>query len=105
WNYEYKAQRPTPLIRSPRIDYRDYAETGDCKFVWEPSRHQHWVVLGRAYRLTGDAHYAQEVIDQLESWSQACPFGYGMQWRSPLELAIRLIQWVWALELIRPSGL
>ena len=27
-----------------------------------------------------------------------------MNWRSPLELGIRLINWVWALELIRPSG-
>src|SRR5439155_27165423 len=42
---------------------------------------------------------------QLESWMEQCPFGYGMQWRSPLELAIRLINWVWALELIAPSGL
>lgn len=26
-----------------------------------------------------------------------------MNWRSPLELAIRLINWVWALELVRPA--
>lgn len=28
-----------------------------------------------------------------------------MNWRSPLELAIRLINWVWAIDLIRESGL
>jgi len=27
-----------------------------------------------------------------------------MNWRSPLELGIRIINWVWCLELIRPSG-
>ena len=27
-----------------------------------------------------------------------------MNWRSPLELAIRLINWVWAFELIAPAG-
>jgi len=28
-----------------------------------------------------------------------------MNWRSPLELGIRLINWVWAIDLIRDSGL
>lgn len=105
WNFDYLRNVPTPTKLAGEIDYRDVRETGDCKFVWEPSRHQHWVVLGRAYRLTGDVRYAREVLAQLDSWAEQCPFGYGMQWRSPLELGIRLISWVWALELIRPSGL
>jgi len=104
WNYEFKAGKPTPMIFAPDIDYRDYSLTGDCKFVWEPSRHHHLVTLGRAFRYTGDERYAEELLNQLESWMEQCPYGVGMQWRSPLELAIRLINWVWALELIRPSA-
>lgn len=105
WNYEYKARRKTPLTWAPAIDYRDYAEVGDCKFAWEPSRHYHLVTLARAYRVSGERAFAQAVLEQIESWMDACPYGLGMQWRSPLELAIRMINWVWALELIRPSGL
>ncbi len=105
WNYEYKAGRKTPMGFAPAIDYRDHAVVGDCKFVWEPNRHQHLVVLGRAFRLTGDPRYAATVMAHLESWIEQCPFGTGMNWRSPLELGIRIINWVWALELIRPSGL
>lgn len=105
WNYEYKARKKTPMRFAPAIDYRSYAETGDCKFVWELNRHQHWVVLARAYRLTGDHRYAAAVVRQLDSWIRQCPYGLGMNWRSPLELGIRLINWVWALELIRPCGL
>jgi hypothetical protein len=104
WNYEYKAKIASPMVFAPHIDYRNYRETGDCKFVWEPNRHQHLVVLARAYHLTGQEKYAKEVIKQIESWIQQCPFGTGMNWRSPLELAIRLINWVWAYELIAPSG-
>ncbi len=104
WNYEYKAGKKTPLRHAARIDYRSYEQTGDCKFVWEPNRHQHWVVLGRAYRLSGDDRYATAVRKQLDSWIAQCPYGRGMNWRSPLELAIRLINWAWAWELIRPSG-
>ena len=105
WNYEYKARRKTPLKYAADIDYRDYAEVGDCKFAWEPSRHYHLVTLARAYRVSGERAFAQAVVEQMESWMDACPYGLGMQWRSPLELGIRMINWVWALELIRPAGL
>ncbi len=100
WNFEYEACRPTPLVDVSRIDYRDYGETGDAKVAWEPSRHQHLAVLGRAYRLTGDERYAAKVVEQILSWIEQCPFGVGMQWRSPLELAVRVINWSWALTLI-----
>jgi hypothetical protein len=55
--------------------------------------------------VTGDMRYAEEVIAQLRAWWQSCPFGQGMNWRSPLELGIRLINWVWAIDLVRESGL
>lgn len=103
WNYEYAARKATPTGFAPGIDYRDYAVTGDAKVAWEPNRHQHLVVLARAYRLSGERRYAEKVVEQIESWMRQCPYGRGMNWRSPLELAIRLINWVWALELIAPS--
>lgn len=104
WNYEYAIDRHTPMGFAPHIDYRDFDVTGDAKVVWEPNRHQHLVALGRAYRLTGEVRYAEKIVEQLQTWIDQCPFGYGMNWRSPLELAIRLINWAWALELIEPSG-
>ncbi len=103
WNYEHKAGKKTPMRHAARIDYRCYEQTGDCKFVWEPNRHHHWVVLGRAYRLSGRTRYATALRNQWDSWVAQCPYGRGMNWRSPLELAIRLINWAWAFELIRPS--
>ncbi|MFQ5494076.1 MAG: alginate lyase family protein [Phycisphaerae bacterium] len=100
WNYEYKVGRPTSRAPAASIDYRDHHATGDCKFVWEPSRHHQLVVLARAYRVFGDTRYADALIQQLESWIDQCPCGSGMQWRSPLELAIRLINWTYALALM-----
>lgn len=105
WNRDHGSGRKAPLRFAPLVDYRDYRVTGDAKVVWEPNRHHHLVVLGRAYRATGDGRYASAVVEQLESWLAQCPFGRGMNWRSPLELAIRLINWVWAIDLIRESGL
>jgi Heparinase II/III-like protein/Heparinase II/III N-terminus len=103
WNRDHKRGQDTPMIFSPALDYRDVREAGDCKFVWEPNRHHQLVVLGRAYRLSGDARFAQAVAEQLDSWLEQNPFGVGMNWRSGLELGIRLINWVWALDLIEES--
>ena len=105
WNRDHKLNKPSPLTFSASIDYRDVRVTGDCKFAWEPSRHHQLVALGRAYRASGDVRYAEAAVEQLRSWLDQCPFGTGMQWRSPLELGIRLINWVWTVDLIRESGL
>lgn len=103
WNHEHSIDRPAPMGFAPAIDYRDRDLTGDAKVVWEPSRcHQH-VVLARAYMATGDERFAASAVKQIESWIEQCPFGRGMQWRSPLEIAIRAINWVWTFDLIRRS--
>lgn len=104
WNYEYKAKRHAPMAASSTVNYRDHRVTGDCKFVWEPNRHHQWVVLGRAYHITRDERYAEALAGQFESWLLQCPYGLGMNWRSPLELGIRLISWSWAFELIADSA-
>lgn len=104
WNYEYSVRRHTPVSAAAGIDYRSFTVTGDAKVVWEPNRHQHLVVLAQAFRTTGERRYAEKVIEQIDTWIEQCPYKRGMNWRSPLELAIRLINWVWALDLIAPSG-
>lgn len=105
WNYDHESGTASPLRFAPSIDYRDRRVSGDAKLVWEPNRHHHLVVLGRAYRATAEQRYAAAVVEQLTSWLEQCPFSVGMNWRSPLELAIRLINWVWAVDLIEESGL
>ncbi len=105
WNRDHKAGVQAPLRFSPWLDYRDTRSVGDCKFVWEPNRHHHFVVLARAYRAGGDPRYARALLRQWTSWLDQCPYAAGMNWRSPLELAVRLVNWVWAFDLIRPSRL
>ncbi len=103
WNRDHKRGQDTPMVFCSSLDYRDVQEVGDCKYVWEPNRHHQLVVLGRAYRLSGDIRFANAVAEQLDSWLKQNPYGVGMNWRSDLELGIRLINWVWALDLIEES--
>jgi len=105
WNRNPKTGTLCPMRFARWLDYRDFDLVGDAKFVWEPNRHHHLVLLGRAYRATGDARYAMAALRQIASWLEGCPYGVGINWRSPLELAIRLINWIWTIDLIGPSGL
>lgn len=104
WNRDHESGLQTPMGFANAIDYRVPSVAGDAKLVWDLNRHQHLPVLGRAYRASGDTRYATAGLEDLASWLDQCPFGQGMNWRSPLELAIRAINWVWFLSLIEPSG-
>jgi len=104
WNRDHKREQDISMTYCASLDYRDVELAGDCKFVWEPNRHHQLVVLGRAYRISGDIRFANAVAEQLDSWLNQNPYGVGMNWRSSLELGIRLINWVWALDLIEESG-
>jgi len=99
---------PTTGIRSPRshwsvIRYLDPSVVGDHKVVWELNRHQHFMLLGRAYRLTGNEEYAQTFVDHVTAWMSDNPPKQGINWASSLEVSYRLIAWVWAIELFRDS--
>ena len=53
------------------------------------NRHHQLVVLGRAYRATGDRRFARGAVNQWMSWFDACPYGMGLNWQRPTEQAIR----------------
>lgn len=105
WQKDHSSGKESTLKLIQFVDYRDFNNVGDCKLVWEPNRHHHLVVLARAYAVTKQKKYASAVLQQLDAWMDQNPFGYGMNWRSPLELGVRLINWVWAIDLIKSSGL
>ncbi|WP_160060389.1 heparinase II/III family protein [Psychromonas sp. L1A2] len=105
WHKDHSAGIYSKLGHILSVNYRDFENNGDCKLVWEPNRHHQMVVLARAYKVSGDIKYAQAAVEQMAHWLDENPYGKGMNWRSPLELAIRLISWVWTIDLIKDSGL
>lgn len=105
WNYDHGSDKSSKMEFANRVDYRDFEHNGDCKLVWEPNRHHQLVVLSRAFRATGKRIYALEAVEQLLSWIEQNPVGVGMNWKSPMELSIRLINWVWTYDYIYETGL
>jgi uncharacterized heparinase superfamily protein len=69
----------------------------DVKYVWEVNRHQFLPVLGRAFWLTNNPRYAHGATALIEDWVTHNPFGLGVNWCSHLEVALRMISWLWTM--------
>ena len=75
----------------------------DIKVPWELSRCQHLPLLAQAYLLTKDERYPREIVAQLRDWLLQNPPSYGVNWASPMEVAIRVVNWLWAVGLASDS--
>ncbi|HEY3303134.1 MAG TPA: alginate lyase family protein [Candidatus Binatia bacterium] len=103
WHLDPVSGQRSPLVHWSRVRPLDPAMVGDSKIVWELNRHQWLIHLGIAYRLTGNARYAEAFAAYLVQWMQANPPGIGINWASSLEAALRIVSWSWALSLFRDS--
>jgi hypothetical protein len=72
----------------------------DIKVPWELSRCQYLVWLAQAFRLTNDARYANKIVELVESWIESNPYPYGPNWTCAMEVAIRMLNWITALEIV-----
>src|SRR5690606_3758391 len=73
----------------------------DVKFPWELSRMQHLPTLGKAYMLTKRECYAEEIVGQILHWLDDNPCPYGVNWASPMDVAIRVMNLIWAYQFIK----
>ena len=95
WNREYKRGIDTPLLFGPWMNYRDSDSYGDFKYFWELPRFQHLITLAKAFYLTDEEKYAEEVIKQIKSFVKQSPYLLGVNWVVPMEVSIRLVSISW----------
>jgi hypothetical protein len=100
WHLDLVHGKAAPRKPFHQIKYLDFAEVGDSKVTWELNRHQHLVTLAKAYRLTGDERYADEIHSQWRQWHSANPYPLGINWTSSLEVAFRSLSWMWVYYLL-----
>jgi hypothetical protein len=78
-------------------------EGADVRVVWELNRLQHLVPLGRAYLMTNDERYSEEFLLGLASWYEDNPPRFGVNWTVAMEVGIRAVNIIAALEMFRGS--
>lgn len=75
----------------------------DVKFIWEPGRFGWAYTLARAYRLNGDERYAHAFWEHTQRFLDANPPNLGPHWASGQEVALRLVAFVFALQVFGGS--
>jgi hypothetical protein len=90
WHRDYRYGKQVERSFAGMLNIRDTAVVSDIKYVWEPSRFQHLSALAFAANAEDHADY---IVRSIDSWLEANPYLYGVNWTSSLELAERLISW------------
>ncbi len=93
-----------PLSYWAALDFRFQEGLDDPRYVWELNRQHELVTLARAYVLTSDIRYAEAVWAGIRTWVEQNPPFHGINWTSALEIALRLISWAFAVDLIGLAG-
>jgi uncharacterized heparinase superfamily protein len=103
WHFDFKSGMGwNPSVYYRTIRYGNQPGV-DVKVPWELSRFHHLIRLGQAYRLSSDESYARESIRQISDWIDGNPVRYGVNWSSTMDVAIRAVNWIWALYLVMDS--
>jgi hypothetical protein len=100
WHFDPVHQKRALLRPWYRVRFLDSDEVGDAKIIWELNRHQHLVTLAKAYRLTHNAQFSQELIRQWREWQRHNPYPLGINWASSLEVGLRSLSWLWVRHLL-----
>ena len=102
WHVDFKTgHRWNP--RTYHIRPAPYPGGYDIKVPWELSRCQHFVRLGQAYWITADEKYALEFVKQVENWVANNRWCRGVNWSSTMDVAIRVVNWLWGYHFFKES--
>ncbi|MGC9338018.1 MAG: heparinase II/III family protein [Candidatus Cloacimonadia bacterium] len=102
WKCDLKTRVKWPSYKSHLVPVL-FQRGSDIIRVWELSRFQWGPALGKAYWFTSDEKYVKEFIDQFSHWSRENPIGFGPNWVSAQEAALRVINWILTLNFIGDS--
>jgi hypothetical protein len=100
---------PKSGYRWPKKFYAELARVpatangADVKVPYELSRLQHLPTLGKAYCLTKNERYAQELVAQMTHWLDENPCLQGVNWTCAMDVAIRLVNIIWGLAFVEGS--
>lgn len=76
----------------------------DVKTVWDLSRCHFLLWLSEAYQLTGEEKYARRVVELISDWIEKNPYCKSINWTCAMEVAIRAINWMYAVRCIQESS-
>jgi hypothetical protein len=98
WQLDFKSGYRWPLAFYQDLEVTRLGDNSDAKVPWELSRCHHLLTLARAAALFDDRRFVVEFERQLASWLEGNPTGYGINWTNSMEVALRAVNWIWAIR-------
>ncbi|MFZ1083304.1 MAG: alginate lyase family protein [Candidatus Kryptoniota bacterium] len=89
WHLDFKSGKKWPRSFYTKINALKSSDHSDVKIPWELSRFHQAIWLGKAYWISQSESHAQKFKDMANDWIDSNPVGYGVNWASPIEAAIR----------------
>ncbi|NPD46731.1 alginate lyase family protein [Lentimicrobium sp. S6] len=105
WHLDYKSG----FEWKKGVFYFDYSQVdnqnnADVKIPREVSRSHHMLKLGQAYLVSGDEKYTLEFIEQIDDWILENPLMFSINWGCAQDVAIRVANWIYALNMFMHSN-
>ncbi|WP_395743741.1 heparinase II/III family protein [Prosthecobacter sp.] len=90
-----------PDVPARKLDHRHLEHDADARAVWEINRWSEMTRMAMHSALNGDVHAIRVSQLWLEDWCDRNVPGHGINWTSPLEAALRLMNFCWFDALVR----
>lgn len=103
WQHDFKHDYTWPQVHHSRLTLVRAAGGIDVKVPWELNRFHHTLRLGQAFLYTWDEAYAREAVNQITHWIKTNPYGFGVNWAGPMDIAIRAVNWIWTYYMLIES--
>ncbi|MCH9032596.1 MAG: hypothetical protein IIB00_10105, partial [candidate division Zixibacteria bacterium] len=101
WREDFKSGIVWPLKNYLSVPIIIDDDISDIKTIWELSRFQFGISLAQMEILTGDTNHRERFIALVDDWMTGNPYPLGPNWICPMELAIRSINLICAVELFQ----
>ncbi|MGB9665226.1 MAG: heparinase II/III family protein, partial [Ignavibacteria bacterium] len=103
WHQDFKSSRIWKKEFYTKIDSKHSINGSDIKIPWELSRFHQAQWLAKAFLISNDEIYAEKFFELLSHWIDENPFCYGVNWNCAMEVAIRAVNWIFALHIFKLS--
>lgn len=101
WQEDFKNGHHFDTFQKSDIIKNSESNGFDVKLPWELARCQHLPFLARLYQSIRECKYKKEIICEILDFIAYNPVCYGINWKCTMDVAIRVSNWIMALELLQ----
>ena len=105
WHAAFQSESDWPMRYAADYNFGVDDVPGDIRTNWELNRHYQFALLAKSFFISKEKPFLDELAELFEDWNVCNPFMWGPEWSSPMESAIRVVNWLTAAAFLNASGM